>query len=291
MKVRKAIIPAAGLGTRFLPITKAIPKPMLPIVDKPSIHYIVEEAVEAGIKEIVIVVSEENDTIETYFSENRALETKLKKEGKSDLYRAAAEPSRLAKIRFVTQTDLNGLAGAILCAERVIGNEPFALLLGDEVISHEEKETPCMKKLIEVYLDTNKSVIATMKVSKENLPKYGNLGIKDKRADRKIVTRIVEKPKPGEELSDYAIIGRYVFSNEIFDYIKKSRVLNGEIYLTDALEILAEKNRLLATRFEGTRYDIGDKAGYVSANIAYALKRGDLSAEIDSFIKTTFEQL
>lgn len=291
MRVRKAVIPAAGLGTRFLPITKAIPKPMLPIVDKPSIHYIVEEAVEAGIKDIVIVVSEKTDAIETYFSENSALEAKLKREGKTDLYRSAAEPSRMAKIQFVTQTDLNGLAGAILCAERIIGKEPFALLLGDEVIFHEEKETPCIKKLIDVYQDTNKSVIATMKVSKENLSKYGNLGIKDKRADRKIVTKIVEKPKQGEELSDYAIIGRYVFSNEIFDYIKKSRVLNGEIYLTDALEILAEKSRLLATRFEGTRYDIGDKVGYVSANVAYALKRGDLSVEIGNFIKTISEQL
>lgn len=285
MKIEKAIIPAAGLGTRFLPVTKAIPKPMLPIVDKPSIHYIVEEAVEAGIKDIVIVVSGNTDSICSYFEENSALENKLKEEGKKELYRLAAEPSRLARIRFVTQNDLNGLAGAVLCAERLIGNEPFALLLGDEVIAHGAGETPCIKKLADICCETNKSVIATMRVPKADLPKYGNLGIHDQRADHKIVTKIIEKPRPGRELSDYAIIGRYVFTNEIFDYIKKSRVLNGEIYLTDALSILASKSRLLATDFDGVRYDIGDKAGYVCANIDFALRRGDLKEQIEEKIR------
>ena len=284
MRVKKAIIPAAGLGTRFLPITKAVPKPMLSVLDKPTIQYIAEELLSVGIEDIVIVVSPGSDVIKDHFAENIDLENRLLQDGKHALYQIAKDTHRF-NVQFAVQEVANGLAGAILCAEKFIGKEPFALLLGDELLYAGENDKPCIKRLVEVFEQTGKSVIATMEVFGDDVSKYGNIGIAEEENDIITVDRIVEKPSLNQALSNYAIIGRYVLSGDVMDMIKKLTPRNNEIYFTDVLDELAENKKLLASCFEGVRYDVGDKLGYIRANVEFALKSKEIGQETAEFIK------
>lgn len=290
MKVKKAVIPAAGLGTRFLPITKAIPKPMLSVLDKPTIQYIAEELLSVGIEDIVIVVSPGSDVIKDHFSVNESLEQRLLEDGKQKLYQIAKDTHRF-NVQFVVQEVPNGLAGAILCAEKYVGNEPFALLLGDELLYAGENDTSCIKRLVEVYEKTGKSAIATMEVFGDDVSKYGNIGVCDEQDGIITIDKIVEKPSVNEALSNYAIIGRYVLSGEVMGMLKNLKPRNNEIYLTDVLDQLAEERKLLASTFEGKRYDVGDKFGYICANLEYALRSEETKEQTIELIKDLASKL
>ena len=290
MKVKKAIIPAAGLGTRFLPITKAIPKPMLSVLDKPTIQYIAEELLSVGIEDIVIVVSPGSDVIKDHFSVNESLEQRLLEDGKQKLYQIAKDTHRF-NVQFVVQEVPNGLAGAILCAEKYVKDEPFALLLGDELLYAGENDTPCIKRLVEVYEKTGKSAIATMEVFGDDVSKYGNIGVCDEQDGIITIDKIVEKPSINEALSNYAIIGRYVLSGEVMGMLKNLKPRNNEIYLTDVLDQLAEERNLLASTFEGKRYDVGDKFGYICANLEYALRSEETKEQTIELIKDLASKL
>ena len=284
MKVRKAIIPAAGLGTRFLPITKAVPKPMLPVLDKPTIQFIAEELRRAGVEEMVIVVSPDSEVIMRHFGSAPELEKRLLADGKQKLYDIEQETCSF-KVQFAVQEQANGLAGAILCAEKYIGDEPFALLLGDELIYADKNEQSCMERLIDVFDKTGKSVIATMEVFGDDVSKYGNIGIASEEDGVMQVNAIVEKPSIAEALSNYAIIGRYVLAGGIMAKLKALKPRNNEIYLTDVLDELAAKGDLLASSFKGIRYDVGDKFGFIKANIEYALRSDEIGEDVKAYIK------
>lgn len=283
-KVKKAIIPAAGLGTRFLPITKALPKPMLPVLDKPTIQYIAEELSGAGIEEIIVVVSPGSQIIQEHFGKNEGLAERLLADGKQKLYEIEKKTESF-NIKFVTQEVANGLAGAILCAEKYVGNEPFALLLGDELLYAECGQTPCISNLITAYEKTGKSVLAVMEVFGDDVSKYGNIGVGEDLDVAMTVTEIKEKPSVNEALSNYAIIGRYVLSGEIMELLKNLTPKGNEIYLTDALDILAKEDKLLASVIDCDRYDVGDKLGYVKANVEIALKSKEIGEATKEFIK------
>ena len=283
-KVKKAVIPAAGLGTRFLPITKAIPKPMLSVLDKPTIQYIAEELISVGIEDILIVISPGSDVIKNHFGPAEDLERRLLEDGKQKLYEIERQTQRF-NVSFAVQQTANGLAGAMLCAEEFIGGEPFALLLGDELIYAGENQTPCMKRLVDIFENTGKSVIATMEVFGDDVSKYGNIGIGEEVDGVMEVSSIIEKPSLAEALSNNAIIGRYVFDGKIIDMLKVLKPRNNEIYLTDAMEELAKNGELLASTFEGTRYDVGDKFGYIKANLEYALRSEEIGADTLEYVK------
>ena len=289
-KVKKAIIPAAGLGTRFLPITKAVPKPMLSVLDKPTIQYIAEELISVGIEDIVIVVSPDSEVIKKHFGAAEELEKRLLSDGKQALYEIAKQTRRF-NVTFAVQHQANGLAGAILCAEPYIGDEPFALLLGDELLYAENGQKPCMKHLVEIFEKTGKSVIATMEVFGDDVSKYGNIGIKEEDDGVMQVSAIVEKPSLTEALSNYAIIGRYVLSGKVMGMLKNLKPKNNEIYLTDALDVLAANGELLASDFAGDRYDVGDKFGYICANVEFALKSKEIGKETAEYIKQLAKRL
>ena len=283
-KLKKAIIPAAGLGTRFLPITKAVPKPMLSVLDKPTIQYIAEELTSIGIDEIIVVISPDSDVIVKHFGENKTLETRLISDGKSDLYEIVKQ-TKSFNVRFVVQEVANGLAGAILCAKPYVGDQPFALLLGDELIYAGKDDKPCIKRLDEIFESTGKSVIATMEVFGDDVSKYGNIGIADEVDGIMTVNAIIEKPSINEALSNNAIIGRYVLSGEVMAMLEKLQPKNNEIYLTDALDQLAKRGDLLASCFDGIRYDVGDKFGYIKANVEYAIRSQEIANETIEYIK------
>jgi UTP--glucose-1-phosphate uridylyltransferase len=289
-KVRKAIIPAAGLGTRFLPITKAIPKPMLPVVDKPAIQFIAEELKSVGIEDIVIVVSPGSDVIEKHFGPAEDLERRLLADGKQKLYEIERQ-TQAFNVNFVVQKEANGLAGAILCAEPYINGEPFALLLGDELLCYDEGQKPCIKRLVEVFEKTGKSVIAAMEVFGDEVSKYGNIGVESEEDGIIKINAIVEKPSVNEALSNYALIGRYVLTGEVMDKLKLLKPRNNEIYLTDVLDELASKGELLASGFEGSRYDTGDKFGLLKANVEVALKSNEIGDQVKEYIKELASQL
>lgn len=290
MKIRKAIIPAAGLGTRFLPITKAIPKPMLPVVDKPTVQYIMEELKRAGIEEAIIVVSPDSDVIRKHFGKAEDLEKRLLSDNKKELYEIERETQSF-NVKFVEQKQANGLAGAILCAEEYVKDEPFALLLGDEMIYAADDEQSCLERLVEVYEKTGKTVLSTMEVFGEDVSKYGNIGIAEEKDGIFSVNAIVEKPSISEALSNYAIIGRYVLAAGIMSKLKALKPRNNEIYLTDVLDELAAKGELVATEVKGLRYDVGDKAGFVKANLEYALRNKSLSEELKTYVKELAKKL
>ncbi len=290
MKVTKAIIPAAGLGTRFLPMTKAVPKPMLPVVDKPTIQYIVEELSAVGIEDIIIVISGGNDVIERHFSPDKYLEERLLSDGKTKLYDIAKKTSSF-KVHFVVQKEANGLAGAILCAEEYVKDQPFALLLGDEMLYSESVEKSCIKRLCDVFEQTGKSVISGMEVFGDDVSKYGNIGFSEEKDGIMQVTQIVEKPSVNEALSNYAVIGRYVMSGEVMGILKTLKPRGNEIYFTDALDILAKQNKLVASGFECERYDVGDKLGYITANVECALKSKEIGEETKKYILELAERL
>lgn len=284
MKVTKAIIPAAGLGTRFLPITKAVPKPMLPVFDKPTIQYIAEELRRAGIDEIIIVVSPDSEVIMRHFGRAPELESRLLSDNKKKLYEIEQETCSF-NVKFAIQKEPNGLAGAILCAEEFIGDEPFALLLGDELIYAGKDEQSCMERLLSIYEKTGKSVIATMEVFGDDVSKYGNIGIASEEDGVMQVSAIVEKPSIADALSNNAIIGRYVLAGGIMSKLKALKPRNNEIYLTDVLDELAIKGELLASTFNGVRYDVGDKFGFVKANVEYALMSAETGEDIKTYLK------
>lgn len=284
-KVKKAVIPAAGLGTRFLPATKAQPKEMLPIVDIPTIQYIVEEAINSGIEDILIITGRNKKSIEDHFDKSYELETELEKGGKEEFLKLCQSISNLANIHYVRQKEAKGLGHAIHCAKSFVGNEPFAVLLGDDIVYSAEK--PCLKQMIEVYDKYQASVLGVQTVPHDQVSKYGivdgeNIG------DRLFsVKGLVEKPKAEEAPTDVAILGRYIIEPEIFDYLEKTTPgAGGEIQLTDALKMLAKDKSMYAYDFIGTRYDVGDKLGFLKATVEYALRRDDLKNNFMEYLKT-----
>ncbi|MBU6134418.1 MULTISPECIES: UTP--glucose-1-phosphate uridylyltransferase GalU [Clostridium] len=280
MKVRKAIIPAAGLGTRFLPATKAQPKEMLPIVDKPTIQYIIEEAVASGIEEILIITGRNKKCIEDHFDKSIELEMELEKNHKEDLLELVRGISDMVDIHYIRQKEPKGLGHAILCARAFVGNEPFAVLLGDDVV---DSEVPCLKQLMDCYKEYKTSILGVQTVAHEDVNKYGivdGIHIEDRVYK---VKKLVEKPAIDEAPSNVAILGRYIITPQIFDVLQNTKPgKGGEIQLTDALQTLIENEAMYAYNFEGRRYDVGDKLGFLQATVEYALKREELR---EPFIK------
>lgn len=274
MKVRKAIIPAAGLGTRFLPATKAQPKEMLPIVDKPTIQYIIEEAVASGIEEILIITGRNKKCIEDHFDKSVELEMELEKNNKEELLELVRGISDIADIHYIRQKEPKGLGHAILCAKAFVGNEPFAVLLGDDVV---DSEVPCLKQLMDCYKEYKTSILGVQTVAKEDVNKYGivdGIHIEDRVYK---VKKLVEKPAVEEAPSNVAILGRYIITPQIFDVLSNTQPgKGGEIQLTDALETLIENEAMYAYNFEGRRYDVGDKLGFLQATVEFALKKEEL---------------
>ena len=274
MKVRKAIIPAAGLGTRFLPATKAQPKEMLPIVDKPTIQYIIEEAVASGIEEILIITGRNKKCIEDHFDKSIELEMELEKNHKEDLLELVRGISDMVDIHYIRQKEPKGLGHAILCARAFVGNEPFAVLLGDDVV---DSEVPCLKQLMDCYKEYKTSILGVQTVAHEDVNKYGivdGIHIEDRVYK---VKKLVEKPAIDEAPSNVAILGRYIITPQIFDVLQNTKPgKGGEIQLTDALQTLIENEAMYAYNFEGRRYDVGDKLGFLQATVEYALKREEL---------------
>jgi UTP--glucose-1-phosphate uridylyltransferase len=283
-KIKKAIIPAAGLGTRFLPATKAMPKEMLPILDKPTIQYIVEEAARAGIEDIIIVTGKHKRAIEDHFDIQKELETTLYEKGKLELLDKVQYSTELANIFYVRQKEQKGLGHAIYTAKQFIGNEPFAVLLGDDIV---ESDNPAIKQLMEQYEATGKSVIGVQTVPETETHRYGI--IEPKSQDERLyeVNRFVEKPEQGTAPSNLAIMGRYVLSPRIFDYLEtQTEGSGGEIQLTDAIERLNKDDKVYAYDFEGQRYDVGEKIGFVKTTIEYALKDQKMRDEIIRYLQS-----
>lgn len=283
-KIKKAIIPAAGLGTRFLPATKAMPKEMLPILDKPTIQYIVEEAARAGIEDIIIVTGKHKRAIEDHFDIQKELETTLYEKGKLELLDKVQYSTELANIFYVRQKEQKGLGHAIYTAKQFIGNEPFAVLLGDDIV---ESDNPAIKQLMEQYEATGKSVIGVQTVPETETHRYGIIDPKDQVERLYEVNRFVEKPVQGTAPSNLAIMGRYVLSPRIFDYLEnQDEGSGGEIQLTDAIERLNKDDKVYAYDFEGQRYDVGEKIGFVKTTIEYALKDQEMHEEIKRYIQS-----
>lgn len=288
-KVRKAIIPAAGLGTRFLPATKAMPKEMLPIVDKPTIQYIVEEAIESGIEDIIIVTGKGKRAIEDHFDHAFELEQNLFEKGKIDLLQKVQQSSKMADIHYIRQKEPNGLGHAVWCARKFIGDEPFAVLLGDDIV---QSKKPCLKQLIEQYEETGSSVIGVQTVTDEETSRYGIVDPTTKNGRLYGVQNFVEKPAPGEAPSNLAIMGRYVLAPEIFHYLdKQEKGSGGEIQLTDAIQKLNTFQRVFAYDFEGTRYDVGEKLGFITTTLEFALKDKSIHTNLIKEIERLMGQL
>src|SRR5699024_9571645 len=284
MVIKKAIIPAAGLGTRFLPATKAMPKEMLPILDKPTIQYIVEEAAKAGIEDIIIVTGKHKRSIEDHFDTQKELETNLYEKGKLELLDKVQYSTNLANIFYVRQKEQKGLGHAIFTAKQFIGNEPFAVLLGDDIV---ESDTPAIRQLMDQYEETHKSVIGVQTVQASETHRYGIIAPQSQNSRRYEVEKFVEKPKQGTAPSNLAIMGRYVLSPEIFDYLEnQTEGSGGEIQLTVAIERRNQDGRVYAYDFEGERYDVGEKIGFVKTTIEYALKDNEMKEEIKQYIQS-----
>lgn len=284
MKVKKAVIPAAGLGTRFLPATKAMPKEMLPIVDKPTIQYIIEEAVASGIEEILIITGRNKKSIEDHFDKAIELELNLEKGGKQDLLDMVNGITDMVNIHYVRQKEPKGLGHAISCAKTFVGNEPFAVMLGDDIV---DSKVPCLKQLINAYEKYNSTIIGVQEVKKENVDKYGIVKGAQISANTYKVEDLIEKPRVEEAPSNVAILGRYIITPEIFNILENTKPgKGGEIQLTDALKTLIGKEDMYAYIFEGRRHDVGDKLGFLQATVEYALKREDLKEEFEEYLKT-----
>lgn len=283
MKIRKAIIPAAGLGTRFLPATKAMPKEMLPIVDKPTIQYIIEEAVASGIEDIIIVTGKGKRAIEDHFDYSFELEHNLAEKEKWDLLKEVRRPSEMADIHYIRQKEPKGLGHAIWCARKFIGDEPFAVLLGDDII---ESRVPCLKQMIQVYEKYETAIVGVQPVDWSEVDRYG-IAEGKAIADRIYETsRLIEKPSREEAPSNLAIMGRYILPPQIFDLLEGQQAgINGEIQLTDALYALSRQDRILAYHFEGIRHDVGEKLGFIETSIHYALQHEDLRDGLLKYMK------
>lgn len=280
-RIRKAVIPAGGLGTRFLPATKAQPKEMLPLIDKPAIQYIVEEAVASGIDSIVIVSGRHKRAIEDHFDKSVELEAELEARNNETMLSVVREISRLADIYYVRQKEPLGLGHAVLCARRFIADEPFAVLLGDDILV---SEPPCLRSMIDIYEQTASSVVAVMEVPWDQTHKYGIVDIEPGNSVAR-VKDIVEKPAPGQAPSNYAVVGRYVLDPAVFGLLEQTKPgKSGEIQLTDSLQELNRAASLMAFRFDGKRHDVGDKLGFVQATIDFALERPDLADDVRRYL-------
>jgi UTP--glucose-1-phosphate uridylyltransferase len=288
MRVRKAVFPAAGWGTRFLPATKAQPKEMLPLVDKPVIQYAVEEAVAAGIEQVIIVTSSQKRAIEDHFDLSYELEHLLEEKGDIEMLRQIRHITDLAQVAYVRQKEQLGLGHAVLMAKELIGHEPFAVVLSDDVVIGER---PCIGQLVHAYNETHSSVVAVMEVPNADTERYGVIagepvegGLNHGRLHK--VTRLVEKPAPADAPSNLAIIGRYVLTPKIFDKLESTpRGAGGEIQLTDAIEALMEEQAVYGYEFEGTRYDCGTTMGWLKASVELALERPELNPEFRTYIR------
>ncbi len=289
MKIRKAVIPVAGLGTRFLPASKAIPKEMLTIVDRPTIQYIVEEVVASGIEQVILITSAGKSAIEDHFDYDYELDHVLTKKKKNNLAEEINHISNLIDVVSVRQKKPLGLGHAILMARNVIGNEPFVVLLGDDLVLGDQ---PCTKQMLNLFEDVGESIVAVQRVPQDQTYQYGIVeGVQEREQVHK-VKRMVEKPAPGTTNSDMAIIGRYILQPDIFDILAKTTPGHGgEIQLTDALLALSNKRGMYAYEFEGTRFDAGDKLGYLKAIIAFALRHPDLCEKFSEHIKEVAAQL
>jgi UTP--glucose-1-phosphate uridylyltransferase len=282
MKVRKAIIPAAGLGTRFLPATKAQPKEMLPIVDKPTLQYIIEEAVESGIEEILIITGRNKKSREDHFDKSIELELELETKGKYDLLAEVRRISDMVNIHYIRQKEPKGLGHAIYCAKSFIGDEPFAVLLGDDIVYADK---PCLKQMIEAYDEYKTSVLGVQEVAKEDVCKYGIVDGEHIEGRVYRVKDLVEKPTVEDAPSNVAILGRYIINPAIFEILEHTKPgKGGEIQLTDALKELAQQEAMYAYSFEGRRYDVGDKQGFLEATVEFALRREDLREEFLKYL-------
>ena len=282
-RVNKAVIPAAGLGTRFLPATKAIPKEMLPIVDKPTLQYIVEEVIESGIKEILIIIGRNKTSIEDHFDHSIELEKALAEKGKSDLLGIVEDISNLVDIHYVRQKEPKGLGHAIYCARTFVRDEPFAVLLGDDIV---KSNPPCLRQLIDIYDEKQGSVVGVQEVPDEDVNKYGIVKYIDGSNGTYRISDLVEKPDKKDAPSNMAIMGRYVITPAIFDILAHTKPgKGGEIQLTDALNELSRKEDVFAHIFKGKRFDAGDKLGYLKATIEFALEKEDLGPELKKYIK------
>ncbi len=282
MKIKKAIIPAAGLGTRFLPATKAIPKEMLPIVDKPTIQYIVEEVISSGIEDLLIITGRNKGSIEEHFDRAIELEYNLEKNKKEDLLEQVRKISKMVNIHTVRQKDPKGLGHAVYCAKSFVNNEPFAVLLGDDIV---DSGVPCLKQMIDMYEEYNATILGVQEVSWENVNKYGIVS-GDKVNERiYTVNDLVEKPDINKAPTNIAILGRYIITPEIFKILENTKTgVGGEIQLTDGLRELAKIQKMYAYIFEGKRYDVGSKIGFLEATVDFALKRDELKDSFKSYL-------
>ncbi|GIO33353.1 UTP--glucose-1-phosphate uridylyltransferase [Paenibacillus albilobatus] len=288
MKIRKAIIPAAGLGTRFLPATKAMPKEMLPIVDKPTIQYIIEEAVASGIEDIIIVTGKGKRAIEDHFDYSFELEHNLTAKKKWDLLNEVRKSSEMADIHYIRQKEPKGLGHAIWCARKFIGDEPFAVLLGDDIV---ESEVPCLKQMIDIYNVHESSIVGVQPVEWSEVSRYGVVDAA--RVNDRVyrANALVEKPQPSEAPSNLAIMGRYILTPQIFTILEEQSVgVNGEIQLTDALSKLSETESIFAYHFDGLRHDVGEKLGFIKTTIHYALQHGELKEDLLEFMREIVER-
>ena len=291
MKVKKAVIPAAGLGTRFLPATKAQPKEMLPIVDKPTLQYIIEEAIESGIEEILIITGRNKSSIENHFDKSIELELELEKSGKDHLLEEVRKISDMVNIHYIRQKEPKGLGHAIYCAKSFIGKEPFAVLLGDDIVYNPHK--PCLKQMIDCYEKHQSSILGVQEVSYDDVNKYGIVDGEQIEDRLYTVKDLVEKPAKEKTPSNIAILGRYIISPEIFEILEHTQPgKGGEIQLTDGLKELALREEMYAYIFEGKRYDVGNKLGFLEATVEFALRRKELRKEfLDYLVKTIGKEI
>ena len=287
-KVRKAVIPAAGLGTRFLPATKALAKEMLPIVDIPTIQYIIEEAVASGIEEVLVITNSNKHAMENHFDVNYELEERLKASGKDKQVKLIRDIADLANIYYIRQKEPKGLGHAILCAKTFIGEEPFAVLLGDDVVVNKNSK-PALKQLIDAYQQTKSSVVGVQTVAKEDVCKYGIVELDRMHSHEGRLVKLssmVEKPEIDKSPSQMAVLGRYVLTPEIFELLETQESgAGGEVQLTDAIKRLMDRQAVYAYDFEGVRYDVGDKFGFIKATIDFALDRDELHNQVLEYIK------
>ncbi len=283
MKPRKAIIPAAGLGTRFLPATKAQPKEMLPIVDKPTLQYIIEEAVASGIEEVLIIIGRNKNSIQDHFDKSVELELELEKKGNIEMLEEVRHIYNMVNIQYVRQIEPKGLGHAVLCAKSFVGNEPFAVMLGDDIVYSDE---PCLGQMIRKYEELKGPIVGVQTVSDDDVNKYGIVD-GELLSDRVYSVRtLVEKPSKEEAPSNVAILGRYIITPAIFEILENTKPgKGGEIQLTDALKELAIKEKMYAYDFIGRRYDVGDKEGFLEATVEYALRRPDISSGFRNYLK------
>ncbi len=289
MKIRKAVIPAAGFGTRFLPATKAVPKEMLPIIDKPTIQYIVEEAVNAGIEDLLIITSRGKDALINHFDKAFELETILERDGKEEMLSAVRDISYKINVHFIRQQEQKGLGHAVLYAKSFIGREPFAVMLGDDVVVSDK---PCIGQLIEQYEQCGASILGVQKVGMEHVSKYGIVDCENAGERLYTLKGMVEKPKKEDAPSDMAVLGRYIITPAIFDCLEKTpKGAGGEIQLTDALVMLAKKEKIYAYDFIGKRYDIGSKQGFLQATVDFALSRPDLKDDFSAYLKNITQKI